>query len=156
MSEYYTRRILKQIASTNDYKGLSLISMDILMAMHHEHPLKPIAMVCGPISANGKRTREENIKVFSTAIDRASADGLFVFSQIPFENDMERIFKSSPELQGIRLLEEFYLPMFKSGLVKLLCFLPGWKHSAGATWEHEQAEALHIPRIDLSDKYILD
>ena len=156
MSEYYTRRILKKIASATDYKSLNSIGMGILMAMRHEHPFRPIAMVCGPISTGGKGSRKENLKNFSRAIDRISANGLFIFSQMPFENDMERIFKSNPELQGTRLLEEFYLPIFKSGLIKLLCFLNGWENSVGATWEREQAEALHIPRIDLSDKYILD
>jgi len=156
LSEYYTRRVLKQIASANDYEDLSLIGRGVLMTMSHEHPFWPIAMVCGPISTGGKGSRKENLKVFSRAIDRISVDGLLVFSQMPFENDMERIFKSSPELQGTRLLEEFYLPIFKSGLIKLLCFLPGWENSIGATWEYEQAKTLSIPRIYLSDKYILD
>ncbi len=156
LSEYYTRKILKQIASATDYKSLNSIGMNILMAMLHEHPFKPIAMICGPISTGGKGSRNENLKIFSRAIDRASAGGLFVFSQMPFENDMERIYKSNQNLQGTRLLEEFYLPMFNSGLIKLLCFIPDWEHSVGARWKHEQAEVLHIPRIDLSDKYILD
>ncbi len=75
---------------------------------------------------------------------------------MPFEDDMERIYKSDPKLKGTRLLEEFYLPMFKSGLIKILCFLPGWQNSIGATWEHEQAKKLGIPIIYLAEYYTYD
>jgi hypothetical protein len=124
--------------------------------MYHENPFQPVAMICGPISTGGKGSKKENLEVFSRAIERISADGLCVFSQIPFEDDMLRIYKSDPKFQGNRLLEEFYLPIFQSGLLKLFCFLPGWEHSVGATWEHEQAEALNIPRIYLAESYTKD
>ncbi len=156
MSKYYTHRILRQIRTAGDYIDLRITGIVILREMAHKEPLRPIAMLCGPISTGGKGSRKENLEVFSRAIDRISADGLFVFNQMPFENDMERIYKSDQKLQGTRLLEEFYLPMFKSGLIKLLCFLPGWENSVGATWEHEQAKALNIPRIYLAESYIKD
>jgi hypothetical protein len=156
LPEYYTRRILRQIREAANYMDLCLIGMCVLRAMAHDYPFRPIAMVCGPISTGGRGSRKENLEVFSRTIERISADGLFVFSQMPFENDMERIYKSSPELQGIRLLEEFYSPMFKSGLIKLMCFLPGWELSIGANWEHEQAKVLNIPRIYLAESYIAD
>jgi hypothetical protein len=153
---YYTRRILKQIRSAINYHDLLSTAMIILRAMHHDHPFKPVTMVCGPISTGGKNSRKENLKVFSVAIDRMSADGMLVFSQMPFEDDMERIFNSSPNLQGLRLMEEFYLPILKSGFIKLMVFLPGWEKSIGATWEHEQSKALNIPRIYLAESYIAD
>ena len=156
MSEYYTRRILVQITKTRTYGDLLSISAGILRAMAHDHPFKPIVKLCGPVSTGGKGSRKENLKVFSRAIERMQADGLFVFSQMPFEDDMERIFKSSPDFQGTRLFEEFYLPMFKSGRIKILCFLPGWECSTGATWEHEQARKMNIPRIYLAESYIKD
>jgi len=113
-------------------------------------------MVCGPISSGGMNSRDANLFVFSRAINRISEDGLLIFSQMPFENGMDRIYKSDPKLQGLRLLEEFYLPIFRSGFIKLLCFLPGWECSIGASWEHKQAEILKIPRIDLAESYVTD
>jgi hypothetical protein len=124
--------------------------------MSVKNQFKPIAMVCGPISTGGAGSRKANLDIFSRAIDILSAGGLLIFSQMPFENDMERIYKSDPNLRGMVLLEEFYLPIFKSGHIKLMCFLPGWTNSVGATWEHRQAEIFGIPRIYLSKYYVSD
>jgi len=156
LQKYYSKRVLKKIASAADYHDLLSVAMAIIRAMYHEHPFKPIAMVCGPISTGGRGSKNENLKVFSRAIDRLSADGLFIFSQMPFEDGMGRIFNSDPKLQGNVLLEEFYLPIFGSGLIKLLYFLPGWENSIGATWKHEQAKKLNIPIVYLADCYIND
>ena len=147
---------LKRIENASSYKNLLAVAVHVLCAMRNEHPLKPIAIICGPISTGGKGSRETNLKIFNRAIDKIVSDGLLVFSQMPFEDDMERIFKSNPELQGLRLLEEFYLPIFELSFIKLMCFLPGWRSSVGATWEHEQAKKLKIPIIYLYESYITD
>ncbi len=156
MLKYYSDVNLKEIREAKNYGELLFVAIEVLQTMREESFLKPIAMLCGPISTGGSGSRSTNLEVFGRAIERASADGLFVFSQMPFENDMGRIYKSDPALQGLRLLEEFYRPIFELGFVNLLCFLPGWENSVGATWEHEQAEKLNIPRIYLSDYYTKD
>ena len=156
MIKYYSNEDLRKIKEATNYKQLRYIAMGILDKMCNEYPLRPIAMICGPISANDNRSRKENLEIFSRAIDRISAGGLLVFNQMPFENDMERIYKSDPALQGIRLLEEFYSLIFFSGFIRLMCFLPGWEKSVGATWEHKQAKRLNIPFIYLSEYYIKD
>ena len=147
---------LRRIRLANSYPELLAIAIEILTAMHNENPWKPIAMVCGPISTGGKSSRQKNLEVFSRAIDRISADGLLIFSQMPFEDDMDRIYKSDPSLQGSRLLREFYLPIFEMGGIELLCFLPGWEKSVGANWEHNQAKRLGIPVLYLAESYIAD
>lgn len=156
MSRYYPPEVLQQIKIAKNYQDILRIAMEILEKMDNENPLKPILIVCGPISANSKRSRKENLQIFSRAINRISADGLLVFSQMPFEDDMERIYKSDPDLQGMRLLEEFYLPIFKMRFITIMCFLPGWEKSIGATWEHEQSKKLNIPIIYLAESYIAD
>ncbi|OGM99447.1 MAG: hypothetical protein A3B91_01220 [Candidatus Yanofskybacteria bacterium RIFCSPHIGHO2_02_FULL_41_29] len=156
MLKYYSDDNLKHIKKAKDYKELLTIAITVLNVMLCQYPLTPITMVCGPISTGGAGSRSRNLEVFNRAIDRLSAGGLFVFSQMPFEDDMERIYKSDPSLQGLRLLEEFYLPIFETRFIELLCFLPGWTDSIGATWEHQQAERLSIPRIYLSEYYISD
>lgn len=154
MLKYYSDNALKRIKLAKNYQDLFKVAINVLETIHNLNPIKPIAMVCGPISSGVKGSRKENLEVFSRAIDRLANDGLLIFSQMPFEDDMERIYKSNPALQGIRLLEEFYLPIFKTGFIKIMCFLPNWEKSVGATWEHEQAKRLGIPRIYLANSYI--
>lgn len=156
MLKYYSDNILKRIKLAKNYQDLFKIAINVLETMHNLNPIKPIAIVCGPISSGVKSSRKENLEVFSMAIERLASDGLLIFSQMPFEDDMERIYKSNPKLQGICLLEEFYLPIFKTGFIKLMCFLPGWENSVGATWEHKQAKILGIPRIYLAESYTTD
>ena len=156
MLKYYTPERMLAIKESQDYKDLVLVAWDILEDMNDDFAPRPIAMLSGPISTGGKGSRTENLLVFSMAIQRASADGLIVFDQMPFEDDIDRIFKLNPNQQELQLLEEFYLSIFETGFISLLCFLPGWKTSFGAKWEHDQAELLGIPRIYLSDYYIGD
>ena len=149
----YTEGLTKRIRGATNYQELLSVAHSVLAIIVDDHPRKLIAIVCGPISTGGKGSRKENLEIFSRAIDRAVRDDLLVFNQMPFEDDLERIYKSNPEMQGARLLEEFYLPLFEDGWIKLLCFLPRWESSVGARWEHSQAERLGIPRIYLSDNY---
>ncbi len=156
MTRYYSENALRRIKSAKNYQELLIVAIEVLDAMRDQNPRKPIAMVCGPISTGGMNSREANLRIFSRAIDRISTDGLLVFSQMPFEDDMGRIYKSDPALQVLKLLEEFYLPIFELRFIKLLCFLPGWEKSVGASWEHKQAKTLGIPIIYLADSYIAD
>ena len=51
------------------------------------------------------------------------------------------------------LLEEFFLPVFESGLVHTFYMLPDWESSTGASWEHVQAQRLSIDIVYLTDEY---
>ena len=155
-SEYYTPERLGLIKSAKNYQDFLKVAMNILEEISNDSGIRPIAQVCGPISTGGTNSRKENLKILSGAIRKLNSDGLTVFNQMPFENDMERVYKSHPSLQGLRLLEEFYLPIFESGFISMLCFIPGWTGSTGTKWEHEKARDLNIPRIYLSDAYIID
>ncbi len=155
-SKYYTPDVLERIRQALSYQDLLAIAIDVLKTIYNDRPLKPIAMVCGPISTGGKGSREENLKIFDRAINLLLAGGSVIFNQMPFENDMKRIYQSNSDLQGTRLLEEFYLPIFEMGFIKLLLFLPGWEGSVGSRWEHEQAKRLGIPVLYLAESYTTD
>ncbi len=47
------------------------------------------------------------------------------------------------------LLTDFYQPLFETGLIKILYFLPDWQSSVGARWEHDQALKLGIEIVYL-------
>ena len=155
METGYSAYDLERIKKATDYQELLTVAKKVLRHMTLRNQYKPIVILCGPISTGGAGSRKENLKIFSKAIERAKTGGLYVFSQMPFEDDMDRIYKSDPNLQGTKLLEEFYLPLFQTGLIKILMFLPGWQESVGATWEHRTAEKLDIPRIYLAESYVL-
>jgi hypothetical protein len=115
---------------------------------------QPITQMCGPISTGGKGSVEENIKEFDKAIFFFIDKGEYVFDQIPFQDAMVRLKKEvADDEYDQRILTEFYLPIFKSGKIKELKFLPGWESSRGARWEHQQAETLEINFTHLPEKW---
>jgi hypothetical protein len=136
---YYTEEDFSDIENSNNFSELCSVALRILSRMP-----QPIAQVCGPIGTGGRGNIEENLKEFERVIDDLSARGEIVFTQIPFEDPMQRM-KMLPEYEGgMQILEEFYLPLFESGFIKKLYFIPLWNTSMGASWEHEQAKRLGI------------
>ena len=154
--QYYTPDRIDCIKKSQDYQDLLLVAMDILEDINDDYAPRPIAMVCGPISTGGTGSRRQNLYIFSKVIERVTTDGLIVFNQMPFENDIDRIYNLNTDLPRIKLLEEFYGPIFRSGFISLLLFIPGWAGSVGAKWENEQAKILGIPRLYLAQSYMLD
>ncbi len=105
----------------------------------------PIGQVCGPISTGGRGTILENLIAFNETIVFLQAEGKIIFDQMPFEAPMQRIKTTLPAGQyATALLTDFYLPIFTSGLIKKLYFMPDWESSKGARWEHDQAKQLGI------------
>lgn len=106
-----------------------------------------VAMVCGPITSGGFGSVEKNLKRFECAITLLADRERKLFTQLPFEVPMARIRNGSPHFKGdLHLLETFYYPLFASGRVGKLCFLPDWNTSNGTRWEHDQAIQLGITR----------
>ena len=156
MIEYYTPNRRCAIREAKNYQDLLKIAMEIIEDITEGYPCMDMAIVCGPISTGGTGSRVENLIIFDRAITRIINDGLIVFNQMPFEENMDRLVHLSPDMGGTRLLEEFYLPIFESGLIGQLCFLPGWEKSIGAAWEHKQAKRLKIPVLKLHQSYMND
>ena len=137
--KYYTREDYVSIEKAESFTDLTVIALRIIQRIP-----QPVSMACGPIATGGKRNIEENLEVFKETIQTLVDNGENIFSQIPFEGAMQRI-KQNPQYQGaMQLLEEFYFPIFKSGLVKKMNFIKGWEGSFGATWEHGIAVELGI------------
>src|SRR3989344_9432065 len=80
---------------------------------------------------------------------------LNLFRQLPFQGVMIRL-GTSWKGQGycMPLLTEFYQPVFESGYIKTVHFIPGWEKSFGAKWEHEQCGRLGIERIYLPEDFL--
>lgn len=105
---------------------------------------QPVGEVCGPITSGGLGSREKNLKAFLAAIAKLQAAGNPIFDQLPFEEKLYEFTQAVWYQGGLQLLNEFYLPLFQSRLIEVFYFMPLWRTSMGATWEHEKAKKLGI------------
>jgi len=144
MNDYWTNEDIKNLEQAQTFSALSAIALDVLKKMP-----QPVAQVCGPISTGGTGSMEQNLAVLNQTIKTTQAQGKIVFDQVPFQLAMHRIKRLIGAQSNVALLDGFYLPLFESGLIKTLYFLPNWQTSQGATWEHEQAKRLGLEIVYL-------
>ena len=146
MKTRLTEREKKLVRKARTMKELGKIAMRVIKRMP-----EPVAMVCGPISTGGRGSVAANMKELKKAINALSKKSVKVFDQTAFEPQMKKIAKGRPEYltNETKLLEEFYLPLFEKEFVAMVCFMPDWQSSFGATWEHKQAK-----RLKLAIKYL--
>ncbi|MCL4400306.1 DUF4406 domain-containing protein [Patescibacteria group bacterium] len=146
----WTHEDLERVESVDSYEAMLDLALKILPRLG-----QPIAQVCGPLSTGGRGSFEKNLEMFSEGIEFLHNQGKIVFDQRPFEVPMQKL-KNSREKGGYAfdLLDKFYLPVFESGYIKEMHFLPGWDGSTGAKWEHEQANRLGISIYYFPESFI--
>ncbi|MCX6823808.1 MAG: hypothetical protein NT085_01670 [candidate division SR1 bacterium] len=137
-AKYWTPEDIQALKDAVMYTDLFVIALRIIDRM----PQKNLTQICGPITTGGKGSKEANIKEFNKAIRFFISKGENIFDQMPFQDAMERL---SKDVEGYdeRILEHFYLPLFRSGKIKKFKFLPDWESSKGASWENEQLTTLN-------------
>ena len=75
---------------------------------------------------------------------------------MPFETPMQKFKKEVIDGYDERILFNFYQPIFKSGKINKLRFIPDWESSTGAKWEHDdQAKKWNIETIDLPNDWYM-
>lgn len=143
----WTDEEVKEIQVCDSYTGMKDIALSALKRM-----AQPVVQVCGPITTGGKGSIEENLNEFRKAIEFLEKQGKSVFDQRPFEAPMQKL-KTTRKEGGYahEILDEFYLPLFESGLIRELYFLPGWESSTGARWEHDKAKNFGMAISYISD-----
>ena len=137
--DYWTKEVELTSNNAKDFKELSVIGINILKNL----PNKTI-LVCGPISTGGLGSIEANLYKLNATVHKFIKNGESVFDQTPFEDVVIKLRKKLNDINGQKTLNDFYLPLFKSGYIKEVRFLPDWKSSKGATWEHNLAKKLGI------------
>ena len=139
-AKYWTEKHYQALHKAKTFPELLVIAYEILDSIS-----VPVGLVSGPISTGGLGSIAENLKVFEEAITTLENKGEHVFNQLPFE---DKFLEMSQSYKGYftPILEEFFLPIFKSGKIAKIWFMPGWKTSTGAKWEYEQADKLGIER----------
>ena len=148
LEKYWTEEEVKKLAEAKEYADLTLVAMTILSRMP-----QPIGQVCGPLTTGGQGSLDKNDDVLQAAIDKLRSEGKNIFNQLPFEKMMQRLRKAlEPTRYSMELLKTFYLPLFKSGKISILYFLPDWEGSIGSNWEHNQAKELGLEIVYLPGK----
>ncbi len=138
--QYWTEEDILALEQADSTTQMLEIGMKVLNRMP-----QPIVQVCGPISTGGRGSIIENLVAFNEQIVFLQSEGKTVFDQMPFEAPMQRIKTTLPPNEyAVTLLDDFYLPLFKTGLIKKMYFMPDWESSRGARWEHEQAKLMGI------------
>ena len=146
---YYSKDDLRLIREANTYEELLVVALAVLAKMPPH-----ISMVCGPITTGGLGCVKKNLLKFDEAILMLAWRGENVFTQMPYEVAMQRIKENKAYYKdGAQLLWSFYYPIFASGMITRLCFLPDWRTSGGAMWERERADELGISCVEFCDNY---
>jgi hypothetical protein len=97
-----------------------------------------IVQVCGPIATGGLGSLEANLDAFNETIKKLQSQGLHVFDQMPFEMPMQKLKKDlKPGEYAYSILDDFYLPLMNKEKITTFYFMPNWKTSKGAQWEHD-------------------
>ena len=147
MDEYYwTKGDFDRLKSANSMPELLTVALDILDRMPD-----PVSLVTGPISTGGKGSIPENLAVFKQYISYLRSTGKIVFNQLPFEEKFGELANRSTLTYYTPILDDFFLPIFKSGKIKEMCFIPGWESSTGARWESNMADKLGIKKTLLQN-----
>lgn len=107
---------------------------------------QPVALVSGPISTGGKGSVEENLHAFADVIRSARAAGKTVFNQLPFEDKFGELARKSGMKYYTPILDDFFLPILRSGKIAEILFMKDWQSSTGARWEFAVAGELGIAR----------
>lgn len=107
------------------------------------------SFVCAPIFSDGTDSIAENIQKLDDQINQLTEQGNKVFNQIHFL-DINLAQETNIEHFETRIkFDEFYQPLFSSGLIKKVYMLPGWERSQGCVWEHSFVSSNNIEIIYL-------
>lgn len=94
---------------------------------------QPVVRVCGPLTTGGAGY-EKNLATFVKAEKVLSEKGYLVFNY--FEEQDEALIRAMGAPHET-IMREYHEPILRSGYIRTAFFLPGWRGSKGATWEHD-------------------
>lgn len=145
MDEYYwTPADFEKLKNAHSMPECLAMAMEILDRMP-----QPVVMVSGPISTGGKGSVEENTRAFADAIRLLRVSGKTVFNQLAFEDKFLELSRESKMAYFTPILDDFFLPILKSGKIKQVVFMKDWQSSTGSRWEYTEAGQLGIDRVFL-------
>ncbi len=144
MNEHWTETEVEALKTADTFEEVAEIAITILSRMSKAG--LEIVQICGPMSTGGLGNLADNMARFQLAIERAFANGLLVFDQLPFQEVIIRLsgFQEGRSNYNWDILEIFYKRIFESGYVRRTLFIPGWGGSTGASWERQMVTKLGL------------
>jgi hypothetical protein len=153
MNPYFTEAVEEKASQIWTFEGLGRLNLQLMREMSETERGAEISMVSGPISTGGVGHVEGNLEIFQRTIDVLQDMGIAVYDQLPFIPHLRRI-RDATGLGENALLDGFYLPIFKSGLLKHLNFIRGWSGSFGSGWEYWRAGKHNIASTFLPENFL--
>ncbi|MFA5313649.1 MAG: hypothetical protein WC375_10120 [Methanomassiliicoccales archaeon] len=139
----WTETDIKVLATSRNFSDIGSVTLAVLLRFQNR-----VAMVSGPMTSGGKGSITENPAAYRRAMAHLQSKDYVIFNQLLAEDALKRHWHAwiaaGNEGYCWELLEEVYAPVFRSGKVAKLVFMPDWQSSRGATWEHEMAHKLGI------------
>ncbi len=143
--KYWNEKDFIGLAKVENFAGMFVVAEKILERMPDN-----LGQVCGPITNGGFGSKEKNLEYLSERINELQRSGINIFDQMPFEEDIHRLFDNAYLNQKPEdIFNDFYLPIFMSKKISTLYFVSGWESSKGATWEHNKAKELGLSIVYL-------
>jgi hypothetical protein len=105
----------KRLESAQTFEDLVAVALDDIAKLG-----RPRGMVCGPLTSGGLGNFKTNIDAMQERIDVLKAEGLIIFEQTAYEDDLQRIKKNyDPRTVESTLLETFYGTIFGRGEIDI-------------------------------------
>ncbi len=146
---YFLSADYGRIALAKTFPELTAVALEVLARMPGD-----VGFVCGPITTGGLGSFEKNLARFARTVDLLASRGYNVFTQVIFQAALSRLYLDKSYCNGdIHLLEDFYTPLFSSGIVTTQCFIPGSESSHGATWEKNLGQSLGLAQLYFHPEY---
>lgn len=139
-AKYWTDKNYEDLSKARNFSDCLKIAYDVIDSIDGQ-----VGIVSGPISTGGSGSIEKNLAEFSRYIEILDTRGEKIFNQLVFEDKFQELAEGCNEY-FMPILEDFFLPIFKSSKISKIWFMPGWQTSTGAKWEFEMAEKLGIER----------
>lgn len=148
MYDHWTEEHYAQLPLIDSLPDLG--RMGIKMAAHLKLQHRYVAIVCGPMTTGGLGSLDANMARHALGQQRLRKLGIVVFNQAPFQEAIIRLTDHHNSTEyDMRILEDFYRPIFLSRHITHAWFLPGWEGSKGAAWERDFLLAL--PEVSVLD-----
>lgn len=147
----WTPDFKKTASKTKTINELLTVSLEAIKSF----PDKAVHMIIGPMTTGGTGSFESNMARHEKVVRHFWAQGICVFDQSRIDDDMNRIL-STTTFDGYPwlLFDDFFGPLFESGVISKLHLLPGWETSTGTKWEQEKALSVGIELNYLTEDFI--
>jgi hypothetical protein len=160
MQTQLTKKQLARIDTCKTFRQMSRIAINSINNAIKKEKKPFIIELCAPISTGGKKDIPKNLAAMHKAIQLLKNLPYTLFNQLPYEDKIGSLKADRAKKRGIKIaydvsiLVDFYEEIFERDLVDMLVFMPNWRSSFGACWEHCKGQKNGIKTRQLKDNWV--